>query len=403
MKKLGIISGGCLAVALTGLLSFSAKANTSTKNHFYLQQDSLKFKVSEAPEWTALFNRKLGWFGADGIFAIPMSGKDLNSGGATMLVFSDTMLGEIRGEKLQPGFKMIHNSVAMMDKVEPSEKNIRFHWNNVQKDKPKSIFTPKTKNTKPGEYFWLGDGFVNKELNGATYIFAYRVRDEGTGAFAFAEVGNVLIKIPAGSKVPFTNHQQMDTPFFLSGKSGEEETTFGGSIYANTISAGAKNPDGYIYVYGVKGKDKKVVVARVKPKLFEQFDAWRFWDGKDWNTDIKKTAGIADKTSNELSVSELPDGRYAMVFQVNGWGNTIGMRIGSSPVGPFGETINIWDCKDAVLNKNFFVYNAKAHPALSKPGELLISYNVNSFDFWNDIKQYPNLYRPRFIKVSLTD
>jgi hypothetical protein len=34
---------------------------------------------------------------------------------------------------------------------------------------------------------------------------------------------------------------------------------------------------------------------------------------------------------------------------------------------------------------------------------LLISYNVNAFDFLNEIKETPNLYRPRFIRVRLGD
>lgn len=32
-------------------------------------------------------------------------------------------------------------------------------------------------------------------------------------------------------------------------------------------------------------------------------------------------------------------------------------------------------------HKNYITYNAKAHSHLSAPGELLISYNVNAFDF----------------------
>jgi hypothetical protein len=76
------------------------------------------------------------------------------------------------------------------------------------------------------------------------------------------------------------------------------------------------------------------------------------------------------------------------------------MRIGESPIGPFSEDIPLWDCKPDLEGSQFFAYNAKAYPSLSKPGELLISYNINSFDFFNDIKAYPNLYRPRFIRVK---
>jgi len=405
MNKIGMLKNICLAAALGGSLSlaFTTTSHNKITPIKNAAVDTLKFSVSEAPEWSALFKRSSGWFGGDGIFAIPLNGVDkpVNAPVKTMIVFSDTMLGEITDGTLQPGFKMIHNSVAYLNNREPLEKNISFHWKKTKTGKPLSIFKPKTKNTKPGDYFWLGDAFVNKDLNNATYIFAYRIKNISEAVFGFAEVGNVLIKVPAGSKPPFTNQQQMDTPFFIPAKDGKDEVTFGGSIFVNTANAGAKKPDGYVYVYGVKGKDKQVVVARVQPKLFEQFGAWRFWDGSQWNKDINKVAGIADQASNELSISELPDGRYAMVFMGGVMTNKVGLRVGTTPVGPFGPVVNVWDAKDAIEGKNFFTYNAKAHPALSKPGELLISYNVNSFDFWNDVKKFPNLYRPRFIKLKL--
>jgi hypothetical protein len=95
----------------------------------------------------------------------------------------------------------------------------------------------------------------------------------------------------------------------------------------------------------------------------------------------------------------LPDGRYALVFQINGMSSFVGMRLGKTPFGPFGPVIKIWECKEP-QQKNIFTYNAKAHPSLSAPGELLISYNVNAFNFLNEIKADPNLYRPRFIRIK---
>ena len=85
---------------------------------------------------------------------------------------------------------------------------------------------------------------------------------------------------------------------------------------------------------------------------------------------------------------------------MDGISSIVGMRLGSSPAGPFGPIIPVYDCKSSFNAKNIFPYNAKAHPALSKPGELLVSYNVKSFDFHNDVLLYPNLYRPRFIKIK---
>ena len=76
------------------------------------------------------------------------------------------------------------------------------------------------------------------------------------------------------------------------------------------------------------------------------------------------------------------------------------MRLGASPVGPWGPPFQVYDVSgDLEPDKDIFPYNAKAHPVLSEPGELLISYNVNSFDFFNDVLTYPNLYRPRFMRL----
>jgi hypothetical protein len=358
------------------------------------------FTAAPAPEWTDLFFRQHGWFGADGIFSIPVNGID--TAGAnnpeTLLLFSDTMLGDIINDSLQPGFKMIHNSVAILKNTEPDKNNLHFYWDSVG-GKPIGLFTPNTPHSEKGDYYWLGDGFVNKEL-GATYFFAYRVRDTSAAAFGFAEVGNAIIKIPFGSQPPYHDQQQIETPFFLSG-TPETYGSFGGCVFPDLKEAGYKNGDGYVYVYGVRGKKKEVLVARVLPKDFEQFNQWRFWDGNGWNEDISKVAAITDRASNELSVSPLPDGRYAMIFQTDGLGKSVGLRLSHQPQGPFGPVIKLWDCTEPDSSKNFIVYNAKAHPNLSKPNELLISYNVNSLDFWNDVKTHPNLYRPRFVKIKL--
>lgn len=363
----------------------------------------LKFTAEAAEDWTNLFYRKSGWFGADGIFAIQQNGVDTLGAGnnnQTLLLFSDTMFGDIVNDSLQPGFTMVHNSVGIMQGNTAVKDSIRFYINKKEDGSPESMFIPNTPDTRPGDYFWLGDGFVNTAKNDATYVFGYRVRDTSTAAFGFAEVGNVLIKIPKGSQPPFADQEQMDTPFFLGG-TPETYGSFGACIFPNTKAAGYKTADGYVYVYGVRGKAKNVIVARVQPQHFEDFDQWRYWDGAAWNKDITKVANITDRASNELSVCPLPDGRYAMVFQTDGIGHTVGLRLSNHPQGPFGPIINLWECKEPNMAKNFIVYNAKAHTNLSKPNELLVSYNVNSFDFWNDVKVYPNLYRPRFITVKL--
>ena len=155
-----------------------------------------------------------------------------------------------------------------------------------------------------------------------------------------------------------------------------------------------------MYVYGIKGKSKNLIAARVKVGSFENFDKWRFWNGRKWVAQMQAVAPIVKGVSDELSLSSLKDGRYLLVYQKGGMGSTIEMRIGASPVGPFGPVIGVYDCPEMKENSHYFSYNAKAHPSLSKEGELLISYNVNSFCFWDEIKANPSLYRPKFIKLK---
>jgi hypothetical protein len=363
---------------------------------------TLKYTVEEATDWNAMLKRKSGWFGGDGIYTIPLNGKEhqqAKGNSKILFLFSDSMIGEITDNTMQPGHKMIHNAVGILNGGEAEYAKMNFYWEKDSTGKAESVFIPKTPKTEKHDYYWLGDGFVNQELNNNIYVFGYRVRNIASGPFGFKEVGNTIIKIPANDKPPYAKQQQMDSPFFLTDDKGDVGS-FGAGIYVNTKGAGAPAPDGYIYVYGVDGKWKNLLVARVLPKEFEDFTKWTYFDGTNWDTDIKKAQKVANWVSNELSVTALPDGRYALIFQVGGMSKDIGLRIGKTPYGPFGPVIKIWDCQKDLAEKTYLVYNAKAHPSISKPGELIISYNINSTEFMNDLKKDPNLYRPRFIRLK---
>jgi hypothetical protein len=362
---------------------------------------TLKYTVAEANDWTAFLKRESGWFGGDGIYTIPLNGKEEKSPSSkvkTLFIFSDSMIGDIRNDTLVPGSKMIHNAVAILQGNKPDKSKMHDYWDKDRNGKPESVFIPATPRTEPKDYYWLGDGFVNQEKNNAVYIFGYRVRNVGKGAFGFKEVGNTLIKIKGDGTLPFKSIEQTDSPFYID--KNEDSGSFGAGIYVNTKKAGAPNPDGFIYVYGVRGKAKRLMVARVLPAEFEEYSKWTYWNGSAWSIDINAAADLADRVSNELSVSAMPDGRYILVFQVNGMSPAIGVRIGKTPYGPFGPIIKIWDCSSALTEKTYLVYNAKGHPSISKPGELLISYNINSREFKKDLQKNPTLYRPRFIRLK---
>ncbi len=359
---------------------------------------NLLYEVSTADDWSNLFVQTDGWFGGDGIFAIPMSSKPPDQDTVRhLIIFSDTMLGLISDGVLQKGYRMVNNSVAILDGLDPLKTRINFPVHKNEDGKEVSIFPVNLPDKEGGEYYWLGDGFLNPETN-AIHIFAYTVidRPESTELFKFEIVGGAIITIPADSKFPYAEQVQTELPFFEN--QGGWVTSFGAGIFENTNKQQA-GADGYIYIYGVRDPNKQVLVGRVKPEDFLTFDQWTFWQKDHWGSDFRESTSIADSASNELSVSQLPGGKYGLVFQLNGIYPTVGMRLGDSPAGPFGEILNLWDCTDDLVEPEFFAYNAKAHPTLSKANELLISYNINSFAFWNQIETHPHLYRPRFIKL----
>lgn len=364
-----------------------------------LTQSPLRFEVQPAPEWTRLFHRNSGWFGADGIFSIPLSGVDKagNEGNReTLLLFSDTYIGEVVDGKPQPGNKMVNNTVALVSGSRPHPDSIRFCYNTDANGKPTAFFKPEQIPGKK-QHFWLGDGFVNRERENTLYFFAYHIEVTGAGVFDFTEPDVSVIALPAGSSPPFEGQRQLRTPLHVD-IPGIGVGNFGAGVLVNTRWAGAPAPDGYVYVYACVGKEKNLVAARVKPAHFERFSKWRFWNGRKWVADPASLAVITNSVSNELSVTPLPDGRYALVFQVLGLSDKVGLRIGDSPVGPFGEIQEIWRTPEA--DEGLFCYNAKAHPNLSAPGELLISYNTITLDFWNDIQKNAHIYRPRFIRLK---
>lgn len=396
LKIFGLMTAG-LAVLLAPV---DTNAQALEKHH----PDTLEsFSVRDAAEWSELFYRKGDWFGADGIFSFSMDGKESIGAGKnsqTLLTFSDTMTGQVDGDTVY-NFKMVNNSVAWVEGITPSEETVDILLNRDADGKPVNFFSPQTPQSKPKEYYWMGDGFINKEQGGALHIFGYRVVDHSEASWDFEQVGVTIITIPGGEIVPpFEAQQQVDAPLYVDvpnlGKG-----TFGSGVYVNTEWAGAPNPDGFVYVYGLVDPNKQLVVARVQPAQFLEFEHWRFWDGEDWNEDINQVQPVTNRVSNELSLTPLPDGRYLLVFQLDGIGEYTAVRVAESPVGPFGPVQKIRKVPELSDPPGIIPYNAKAHPVLSTEDELLISYNTISMDYFNDILNYPHMYRPRFFWLKV--
>ena len=398
----GLMRAGAL-LALAAAMTYGCSSQRIKNDSAHTLTEPLKplmFTSESAPEWTALMERTSGWFGADGIFSIPLDGKEEQQvkDKKTLFIFSDTYIGEVKNNVPQPGNVMVNNTTARMTGNVPDKSAIVFEFNKDKNGNPVSYFIPDNANSKEDEYFWLGDGFVNQEAKNTLYIFAYHVHKTGPNVFDFEATHVALLKIQNPTTEGISHYEQIATDLgFVHPRYGR--IYFGSGILVNTKKAKAPFPDGYVYIYGIAEGAKSLIVARIKPEDFEKINEWTYWNGEEWIKGKENVAPITNGISNELSVTPTEDGRYLLTFTVMGISDKIGIRVGDSPVGPFGEINEVFTCPE-YNEKGLLPYNAKAHYHLSKPGELLVSYNTITLNFWEDIQKDATIYHPRFIKVA---
>lgn len=296
---------------------------------------------------------------------------------------------------------MGHNSAAVLTGTEPDPEKIQFKYGkNASMSYEGNLVT----NSVYGYKVWPQDGIL---IDNNLYILGHKTDNQ------MAPLGVDEIKIPIVNGEPDFNNFTVtsDVPLFY--QDSKYDISFGAGILDNTKSAGAMDPDGYVYIYGIRcnpsnALDKQLVVARVKKEEFTDKSKWRFFDGKSWKAGVQTVntdaAVLANYVSNELSVTPIDSGiykgKYMLIYSVGSIVPKLEYRIGETPYGPFDKPVKFYDIPEPDIYDGAVVYNAKAHPHLSKPGELLISYNVN---LWLVIPDTNEIYRPRFLTLKLDE
>jgi len=344
-------------------------------------------------EWTELFNNYEGWSGADGIYSISLDGEDAiwSASGSTktLFIFSDTLLGwcDHITHKYMEGPLMIHNSAANFIGKTPLNNNRHFIYGDRGTMTNTSIF---------GYNSWLSDGIA---IGNKVYIISF------TYDMTMNPSRTDLITIPIGSD-GWANFSEYEIKFGipLFHKTASHIITFGAAIMDNT------KVDGHVYIYGIRNRlsdaYKQMVVARVSKANFHNTDAWVFYDGKSWINDVSKcdtdSSSLFDHVSPELSVTFITSGnykgKYFLIYEHDTLSNYLKYAIGTSPL-VFGSPVVFYTTPEPKQFNNSFSYNAKAHPHISAPGTLLVSYNVNVFS----LTEFPTtneIYRPRFVVLK---
>lgn len=170
--------------------------------------------------------------------------------------------------------------------------------------------------------------------------------------------------------------------------------TYGGSTISWGVQLLRVGP--WIYIYGDEGAylNKYVHLARVHAG--DVLGPWQFYTGTGWSADPASSARLLGEVGASYSVTPV-DGHFVLATTDPFLDPQIYLYTAPSPEGPFTGQQEIYDPPKA--GGNIYTYNVAAHPELTGPGQLVLSYNVNSFSL-ADLYANINNNRARFILVT---
>ena len=296
-----------------------------------------------------------GWTGGDATYSI------LLPDSRTLWLFGDTFLGTVNADRTRPsGWRFVRNTFVVQDGV-----NLTTLVNG-------SAFV------SPDEaewWYWPTDGTVH---NDTLQVILSAFRSTGGGAFGFeyAAIDLALFKLP---EIELISKKRLFT---------DPKIAFGSCVMEDTD---------YIYIYGaekISSLGKQSNIARAAHGDLR--NEWEYFNGTDWVADISQAQGIVNDVSEQFAVFKDED-KYYLVTQHFLFGCEIYIWESSSPEGPWSNKRTLYCTPET--GENIFTYNAFVHPQFSVDGDLLISYNVNSFDF-SDLLSNADNYRPYFIRVK---
>ncbi len=345
------------------------------------------FYCRTADEWNALFDRRnryvKGWLAADGIYSVPTSEDK------TVFLFSDTLIGRSDKNGKTAGASMPNHTAAVLRGSAPERSKIKFYYGSDGRRRDAgNLF---------GEKYWLFDGIC---IDDTLYILAF------VPSKLMKPLCVRLIAVPVKCGEPHFSRYTVggDIPeLCYYSADGQYLYAFGQGITDCT------EEDGYVYIYGYKDpltapESRDLIVSRIRAADFGDFSLLRYWNGSDWTDDIEKCADIAENVGCEMSCTKLPSGpqtgKYILVYMYATISGRLAYALGDTPCGPFSGPVFFYDAPEngapaANGTATLYTYNAKAHPALSSEGELLISYNVSSSG-----EQYTTDYHPRFLWLT---
>jgi hypothetical protein len=324
--------------------------------------------------YNKFLTRFSGWNGGDGCVSIPLPN------GNIVWSFQDSFFGEVRQDRARidnvfvrnAGFIQLGRSTAHSSYVQLNP--------NGQNGKAATWVTVPGATNGDEKLYWGGPAQV---LGNEVQMVMGQLH----------LINNVLV------------HQSTDVAVFtlpdMQQKEIIQQKYIGGLPFDASLF---KANDGYTYMYTTKAFGicaSHVFVARAAGN--DITGQWEFYTKNGWTTNQPADddlVSILEDNATQPNVFE-KNGKYYLVSQTTCYGRDIKIWESSSPTGPFTNGRTLYRIPAMYSLPEFITYNAVVHHAISRYGELVISYNINPTDFWSNFNNpgSADRYRPYFVRV----
>jgi hypothetical protein len=290
-----------------------------------------------------------GWVGGDATNSVALpDGRDC-------WIFSDTITSSSA-----TGLTFAHNSIVVTGRGRPL------------------VIADPMPQPSPDSYYWAGAARVH---GSQIWEIAERINQTGPGLWDLQFAGDYLAKINIST-------------WRLASITPLPDTTGAVNWGVAMLDHGP-----YTYIYGTEsqGLSSWMHVARVPKGRLDT--PWSYYTSTGWTPNAADSLRLLPGVAPAFSVIDLGAGHgIRVISQLPMMGQAIYSWHATSPIGPFTSKRTIYNTGS--FGAQTYTYNTLAHPEQTTNGQMLFSYNVNSYDALTPTTA--TLYRPRFFRVRLS-